>query len=77
MGRFSKVEIWVWSPRFTNSKLLVRVTSASNRRQREQSTHRSASSMIGPRSTTLRFLTFSSGWTLESWRPCSMYWSCR
>ena len=59
-GPFSKVAIWVWSPRFTNSKVLVPVTSRSKRRQREQSTQRSASSMIGPRSTTLRFLTFSS-----------------
>jgi hypothetical protein len=65
IGRCSKVEIWVWSPRFTNSKRLVPVTSRSKRMQREQSTHRSASSMIGPRSTTFLFLTLSSSSTLE------------
>ena len=53
MGRFSKVEIWVWSPRLTNSKLFVPVTSFSKRMQREQSTQRSASSMMGPRSDDL------------------------
>ena len=69
MGRSSKVAIWVWSPRLRNSKLLVPVTVASKRRQREHNTQRSASSMIGPRSTTLRFWTFSSGSILRVVEP--------
>ena len=77
MGRFSKVAICVWSPRLVNSKLSVPVTKRSKRMQRLHSTQRSASSMMGPRSTTLRFLTFSSGSIFASCRPCSMYWSCR
>ena len=43
----------------------VPVTSRSKRRQREHSTQRSASSMIGPRSTTLRLRTLSSSSTFE------------
>ena len=66
MGRFSNVAIEVWSPRLTSSKLLVPVTSRSKRMQRVQSTQRSASSMIGPRSTTFRLWTFSSSSTFAS-----------